>query len=360
MVNAKEQFVLRRLQQFRQATRPVFDGKNLWYFNPREGIYVEDSDKGHFFRNQMADHPDAWKREVVTLLKDGAYEPGVVFNHEKTVIATKDCYVDIATGERIKFNPSHRMTRKLPVFFDPDADCPNINALLDHHLSQQDKETLYEYLGYSLYEGMDLKAMLWVQGEPNTRKSTFFIETLHKFFGEFISQLDIHDFDRQYKGRVLKNKFINIADDVSSKQLEKSNTALIKKFFGGSAEVEVDAKNVAYEPLQHKPKGIFICNKAPMPFDEDDEAFYIRANVIQFLNPVPPAMNTTFVEQYTTKEELSGLLNEMILGYQRLIARGSFVYQKNKTVMRSRYELVSKGATLPQPSTRPAKLQSYI
>ncbi len=71
-------------------------------------------------------------------------------------------------------------------------------------------------------------------------------------------------------------------------------------------------------------KHFFSANQTPER-NAEDEAFYNRWLTVMFTQQVPEhEQDTDLVERLTTNEELSGILNWAIHGYQRLQAQNEF------------------------------------
>ena len=210
--------------------------------------------------------------------------------------------------------------------FDPSADCPMFKKFLSE-ISCESKEieqVLQEFSGYAVCGFGDYsfqKALLLYGPKAANGKSTL-LDIVTAVCGESnTSSLDLHQINNENSRLLMLVKMLNTCRETNPDDLEKS---------------EVFKKAISGEPLTfHKfytgrirsrntAKIIFACNELPRSADKTD-GIYRRLLIVP--------MNRTFVEgkdevknlaQKIIKDELPGIFNFLLEGYERLVARGSF------------------------------------
>jgi phage/plasmid-associated DNA primase len=266
---------------------------------------------------------------------------------------------------------------KLPVSYDPDAKCDNIEAIIeqilidksidsDHihkindiswieklspeELADPDNQeeiqeslqefreiklgkdprvakvfTYYEFLGLCLMSEYDFKKTLFLLGFNNTGKSTL-ANIPRKLVGERncatveLSKLDSNN--DCYASADLENKFLNVVEELSpvtSKSFETFKAAT------SGSPIRVQRKYKDGHTMQNFAKFLYCANETPDIAPKVFRSTLDRIVAIECTNKFLSSDKTTKAElqhQDFKPEELSGLLNIAIKGLERLLASG--------------------------------------
>ncbi len=243
---------------------------------------------------------------------------------------------------KIKFlehSPKFIFLHKLPIKYDPDADCIKIKKFLSQILYERDILVIQELFGYLLWRDYPIQKAFVFVGEGSNGKSTL-IRLIAKFIGkENVSSIPLQELENNRFAKVeLYGKLANVYADLPDKAL--TNTGAFKMLVGGdliSAEVKFGGrvKFINYAKL------IFSTNKVPETRDNTD-AFYRRWIIINFPNKFESdKADPNILEKITTPEELSGLLNFALEGLKRLLLNSQFSYSLSTEEVRIKYIMVS-------------------
>jgi len=213
--------------------------------------------------------------------------------------------------------PDFLATSKIPVKYDPEADCPGIREFIDDILdSERKKKTLIEFIGHAIYPGYPVQKALMLTGETNNGKSVFL--NLVKDFvghenvsGESLQRLNDNDFAASN----LYGKLVNVRADLSGKEIK--DTSRFKELTGEDKYISADVKHK--DPIQFTNKAtlMFSANKIPGTRYDKTDAFYKRWIIVKFPyrfvdNPVmenEKKRDTKILDKIESEEEFSGLLN---------------------------------------------------
>jgi putative DNA primase/helicase len=233
-------------------------------------------------------------------------------------------------------SPHHLFFNKIPVNFDPKAECPNIQQF--HHEitgDPSDIAVLEEVLGFCLYRQYFIAKALMLVGGGANGKSTWL--SLAKTFlglrnvsGRSLQDLEEHRFAKAD----LHTKLANIFADLSDKALSRTGT--FKMLTGRDL---MTAERKFRDPFEYEnyAKLLFSANKVPEVRD-DTSAFFRRWLIIVFPNTFTGNdADPHILDKCTTDEELSGLLNRAIAGLHRLLATGQFSHSKTTEEVREDY-----------------------
>lgn len=242
-----------------------------------------------------------------------------------------NCVLDLENIENIKrleHDPGYNFRKKFPVKYDPLAKCPNCLEFIEKTFYPCDVPQVQEYGGMHLVRRYLFKKAVICQGSKNTGKSVY-LNLLSSFCGKNnISGLSLQKMaqGKSFDLLVLKDSFANIHDDLSSKDLCDSGNF---KMATGDGDITGEIKFGDHVRFRNTAKHTFACNSIPPVKNIDDDAYYDRWLVWNLENVVPKSeRNPKLIEQLTSDEELSGLLNWYIEGYKRLITQNRFSNEK--------------------------------
>ena len=245
------------------------------------------------------------------------------------LICLKNGILNLKIRELEKHNPKYYFKTRFNIKYDKKADCKNIKEFFNGIFYPEDINFVQEWFGFNLYRKYFVKKAVICFGERDTGK-TIFLNLLMNFIGREntagISLQRIASGDK-FALSSLKDKYSNIFDDLSSKDL--SDQGGFKIATGGGF---ITAEHKFGDPFQflNFAKHIFATNKIPSIEDVDDDAYYDRWIPLPFDNQIEKSEQDKFlIQKLTTDQEMSGLLNYALEGLERLLKKGEFSYNKN-------------------------------
>tara|TARA_R110000787_G_scaffold203159_1_gene313678 strand:+ start:1312 stop:2712 length:1401 start_codon:yes stop_codon:yes gene_type:complete len=248
--------------------------------------------------------------------------------------------LDIKKETLTPFTPSKIFFNKLPITYDPDAECPNIeNHLKEVLKSEDDVKVFYEIVGFCLYKDYFLEKMVMFVGDGRNGKGKT-IDLIRRFLGlSNCSSVPLASLsDNSFRVSELFGKMVNLAGDLSNTSLKE--TGMLKQTTGRDL---IGAKRKFLNEIKfiNYSKHIFACNDLPKVYDMSD-GFWERWMVFEFPYKFIPKsefdalkeneiknhklMDTDLINKISSPEELSGLLNKALEGLQRILQNKEFSY----------------------------------
>lgn len=281
---------------------------------------IESLLDNHSKNNVVKEILDKIKRKTETSRKEFDEVPYFMCPADNGVL-------DLSDVDNLKFLPhskEYNFKNKLPVKYNPKAKCPKIINFIKKTFYECDIPQVQEYGGLNLIRRYLFKKAAIISGPKDTGKSVY-LNLMCNFLGdENIASLSLQEIsrDKNFDVLCLKDAFANIHDDLTSADLSDS---------GGYKKAVGDGYNKGEEKFgdhvkfRNTAKHFFSCNEIPSVKNIDDEAYYDRWLIWMVENVVPPEkQNKKLIDELTTDEELSGLLNWFIEGYIRLIKQNGF------------------------------------
>ncbi len=258
-------------------------------------------------------------------------------------VPLKNGILNIFTKELTPFDHKKIFFNKLPIEYDPSSECPNItNHLKDVLKKEEDILVLLELFGFLLLKEYKIeKAMMFVGNGRNGKSKT--IELMKRFIGaENCSTLPLRALhEESFSLSELFGKMANLAADLSKTDLKE--TGMIKSLIGRDT-IQAKRKYLRDLNFVNYAKMVFAANELPKIYDTTD-GFWTKWVLLEFpykfvtqkvFNDLSEEekksckiMNPDIVEQISTPEEMSGLLNLALDSLDRLLIQKDFSYSKN-------------------------------
>ncbi len=230
---------------------------------------------------------------------------------------------------------------QFPVEYDSEARCLKIDQFLEDVFGFDNVPLIYEMIGYILFGHIRHQKAFVVYGPASSGKTTF-ITLLMRFFGgnrpeKTISQVKLQRLSKRFQSVNLKDKVINIYDDLPKSKVGESDMFRIvvtNETLGG----ELKFKGL-YIYWRNRCKLLFTCTELP-PIGRDEGDQFWRRWILESCftefknkdkmsaedldNPNVKEKNPNILNEICTPEEFSGLLNKALQAYRRLEERGHF------------------------------------
>ncbi len=247
-------------------------------------------------------------------------------NTSADLVCLENGILNLLTKEVSPHNPDKIFLSKIPVNYNPTADCPRIKEFIMNIFNEEDIPIIQEFIGYILYRKYSFKKALILLGERNSGKTTF-IQMLNTFVGkENHSTLSLQEISYDdFTTKNLYGKFLNSYDDLSFVGIKSTGRF---KAATGNGTISGKVKYGDIVNFNNYAKLVFACNKIPQS-KEEDLAYYLRWIVIDCPNSFSddnPKTDKQLISKIATPEEMSGLLNWALEGFGRLMANQKFSY----------------------------------
>jgi P4 family phage/plasmid primase-like protien len=240
-----------------------------------------------------------------------------------------------------ELEPEDYALTRLPVTYDPDADCEEWTSFVDDVVESDKVPAFQEYVGYTLHRGeVPFSKALLLVGDGANGKSTA-LNVVRAMLGESNTRSKaIHDFAEANHIADLHGAIANIHADLSEGALSASGISKFKSLTGGDS---MEGRQVYGESFTFNPsaKHLYAANTTPDVGNyvgSEDSAWWRRWLVIHFPRYFPPEQrDPTLERRLTTDEALSGILNWAIEGWTRLNEQWHFTNDDTTQETRRRW-----------------------
>lgn len=306
------------------------DTDELYLYNDVDGIY--EPEKGVMLvaeavRMVLQKYATIYDvNETRAAIRDSTVRDRSILNLSEPEICVLNGVLNILTLELTPHTPTKVFLKRIPVKYDPQATCPNIDAFLKQVLPENDVTTVFEEAGYALDPGYYIHKGFVFVGEGANGKSTW-LNVMTALFGpENCSHVSLQELEHtRFAKAALVGKIANIYPDLSAEALH--HTGAFKMWTGGDA---VGCEYKFGKHFEHKPETKLFFSANILPESPDDTTAFFRRWIITaftriFTNFSEPKADPHLINKLTTPTELSGLLNKALKGLRNLRERG-FIY----------------------------------
>lgn len=260
--------------------------------------------------------------EVIAHIIDMSHKEQDDLNLFKNLINVENGMLEWQSGKLLPHSPHYLSALRIPVFYNSEAKCPEIDRFLETTLPEDCIDLAVEWLGYILLPITSQQRCLLVQGVGSNGKSIF-ISMLTAFISEAnTAHIALQSIDNdRFKRESLVNKLVNLFADLDANDLRSSS--YFKAIVSGD---QIDAEKKFKPVFFFRPFARLIYSANDIPRSPDKTfAFYRRLCIIPFPNQfLGSKADRGLIEKLITPQELSGLLNRAIGGLRRLFANGGF------------------------------------
>jgi P4 family phage/plasmid primase-like protien len=252
--------------------------------------------------------------------------------------AVKNGILNIETRELLPFSSDYIFFKKAEMSYNQSSKCENyINFLKELGLNEN---FIFELMATAFLKENRMKKMAIFNGEADNGKSTL-LETFRMVFGsKFCTAIPLHMLKQNsFALDKLRDAKFNIAGDIPDNDTEEIGS--IKSLTGYDA-VTIQRKFLPSIDTVLSVQHIFSCNKLPS-LKKADKAFFNRVALIDFpykfisqseYDLIKDKSNVRIakkgiLQEILTDSEKSGVLNEILNAYDRIIKNGEFSLDRN-------------------------------
>jgi len=237
----------------------------------------------------------------------------------------------------IDHDPQNGNKYVFPVEYDPNAEAPVWKEFIESlELSEKSRDLLQEYLGYMLLplDVLNHQKALILYGEGSNGKNTI-ANTIYKLLGgpATCSTLRVDELSG-FKLSSLIDKVANIGTEITSSG-KFIDTQVFKAVIAGDP-LTIDIK--FKEPVSYSPKAKHLYTVNALPTVSDTSIGFFRRLLIIRFNRVFSEKEQNERLPKLLEKELSGILNWLLEGLERLLINGRFTENESKQVIRTYYE----------------------
>lgn len=311
----------------------------MWIY--KEGIYVPQgkSELREFLRKVLKE----WFTNFYFNLVIAKIEPDTYIDTDKffeirypNEVAVQNGVLNIFTGQLGEFTPQKIFFHKFPVIFDPSVQCTNIDKFLSDVLAnEEDKKAFYEFVGFGLLKEYRYEKAAMAVGDGRNGKGKT-LELVKLLYGpEACTSVPLRALHSEsFSVSELYSKHFNLAGDIDNTDLKDTGTF---KSLTGRDLITVKRKFLRDLSFYNFAKFFFACNELPTVYDTS-RGFWDRWILFEFpytfvnQKEYDEAVDKTklkikdenIISKIATAEELSGFLNQALLGLKRLIENHDF------------------------------------
>ncbi len=236
--------------------------------------------------------------------------------------------LNILTEKIRDHDPEYLSFKRIPITYNPDMSCPLIDAFLIDIFHKEDIPFIEEYNGLCLTPIMDFQRALLLHGKGNNGKTTF-LNFVQLFIGESnCSNIDISKFKHDSLFAQIENKLINIVPDIDTET--KINIQRFKDYVGNALLILINKKYKDPYSIHPTAKLIYSCNSTyPEIPNNTDKGYWRKWIFVECPRSFDKIEIRDKLSELMNDNELSGFLNKVIKGFQRLHKRGKFEEQYN-------------------------------
>jgi len=255
----------------------------VWVY--KEGIYLPNgrSEIKEMLRDILEEfYNNFYANAILTKIETDTYiTQEILFkNNYPEEIPVLNGILNVVTKQLQPFTPDKIFFNKLPVTYNPEAECPKIEKFISEVLAlPEDKLVFYEIGGYCLLKEYRFEKAFMFVGEGRNGKDKS-LELIKRLIGvENCCTVPLSSIiPESFIISEFHNKMANLAGEINNKDLKDASA--FKSLTGRSLQL---APRKFLKPVQfvNHAKFIFACNELPMVY-ENNKGFWDRWVVLEF------------------------------------------------------------------------------
>jgi len=353
------------VQKFMRRNR-IYTTRNdklpdIWIY--KKGIYIPEGRTyiQEFCRKQLDKlYTTSICNQVISKIEADTYinEEDFFVNENLDLVPVQNGILNIKTKELLNFSPDYRFFNKLKVDYNPKLYNESINEFFKTILLEKDIPIIQEIFGYALHRDYFIHKSFMFNGKGRNGKGVT-LNLMEKLIGkDNCCDLTLKDMEKdEFTLCRLHNKMLNISGDINNSKIYENGS--FKKLTGGDTitarrkfKTDIHFKNYA--------KMIFACNELP-DFHDDSDGNWLRWILIDFPFQFKPKneynkltdiekieknirlANPSIIDELTTDENMTVLLNWALIGLERLYKNNEFSFSES---VKQRWKMKSNNLLL--------------
>ncbi len=313
-------------------------GGRLFHYSG--GVYVDNGDL--YVKRQVKQltvkfgNAGRWNRtlahEVIEYITLDA--PELVARPDPDNINLVNGVLNIWTGELSAHSPSILSSIRIPLTYDPAAECPKIAEFVDEVFPKDSAELAWEILGDLIAADRSIQKAICVVGEGGNGKSVF-CQLCANFVGEQnVVHLSLQKLDNdRFAPARLYGKLANICTDLPGSRVEESSAF---KAITGCDRITAELKYRDAFEFRPFARLIFSANHYPAA-RSGSQSYFDRWLLIpfdrRFRGSQGDVPRTALDNQLSAAREMSGALNRALPALRRL--RNNNRFSETRSVRRT-------------------------
>ena len=298
------------------------DGHDLFIYDSDLGRYVPGENR---VRKILADSMELeWSptrvNDVLTWFNDSS--PRLWNAPPLDRVNVLNGILDLESGDLEPHSEDFLSPVQINAAWDPEAECPAIDRFVQRVFPYDAHEVLYQLAGLFLTPDSRCQKAVLFLGSGASGKSVA-TALLRTFLGHWnVSNVPLHDLtEGSFSLAELRGKLLNISADVPERDF--NDTAVFKQIVDGQLAT-LRAPRKHRDPIEFQPFTRLLASAARVPQSADNSLGYLRRwLVVPFDTSLNESnLDRTLLDQLTTPEELSGLLNRAVAEYRQLLESG--------------------------------------
>jgi putative DNA primase/helicase len=222
--------------------------------------------------------------------------------------------------EMLRHHEAYESRAQLPVRWVEGAACAEFDAFVALSVAEDDRQRLWEIMGYLMLWGNPLQRMFLLTGPGGNGKGVF-LEVLGALLGQHnVASVPLHDFvENRFASADLFGTLANICGDIDLTYIEQ--TGMIKQL-AGEDRIRAEHKGKKGFRFRYDGKAIFSANGIPASADASI-GWTRRWEVVEFPN-APARPDPGLKARLIDAECLEGIAVKAVYALRELMARGSF------------------------------------
>jgi putative DNA primase/helicase len=300
-----------------------FDGR-FWAYEG--GVWAPGEDEVHrrvvqLLRDRYRPaHGQAIRDVLRAILPEMLVEPVAGYINMANGMLRFDMIADEGMDALRPHHAEYGSTVQLPVRWNPDARCPHFDAFLEQAVPIDDRQRVWEILGYLMMSGNPLQRLFLLTGGGGNGKGVL-LAVIKAILGpRNVSAVPLHAFaESPFATAEVFGRLANICGDIDTTFIERTGT--IKKMAG---EDDLDAQRKYGQPFSFEfwGKALFSANAIPTASDSSS-GWLRRWEIVNFpYQPLKP--DRALKRRLREPEELEGIAARAVLALVGLLERGNF------------------------------------
>lgn len=307
-----------------EITGKLAVGPGRMIYRHTDGVWVPDGESEIYRRTTRLirerwrpDHAENVRKQVIHR------EPFITDDKQDTqYLNLPNGLLDWEEGKLYPHNPGIVSTTRIPVEWNEDAECPEIDEFFAEVFPSDAIELAYEILGYMLFNDNPLHKAILLYGSGRNGKGTF-LRLARMLVGHAnISAVTPQALDSsQFSSAQLYGKLANLVGDVDPRIFK--STEQFKQLTGGDYMM---AQHKHRDPFTFRCRALMIAAFNALPRTADTtEGFFSRWAVVPMSAFFPAGRaDVALVHRLTSQANLQGLLRGAVIGLQSVMRRGAF------------------------------------